>query len=141
MSDSDKSPALSRANECALVISNAQAPLVVGITGHRDLRDEDLRELSIAIESIFTDLKGGYPSTPLILLSALAEGADRLAAQVALSNEIGAHLFVPLPMEQAIYEKDFQGDSLIEFRALLEQAKGHFELPLVEGNTREKISP
>jgi hypothetical protein len=121
-------------------LSEVKAPLVIGIAGHRDLRDEDLPTLSNAIKSIFLELKSQYKHTPLILLSALAEGADRLAAWVALSKDVGACLLVPLPMEQSIYEQDFDRDSLVEFRDLLSQAHGHLELPLVEGNTRQSIA-
>jgi hypothetical protein len=122
-----------------LALASVPAPLVIGITGHRDLRDQDLGGLSSGIKHIFLELKEKYRFTPLILLSALADGADRLAADIALSREIQARLFVPLPMERAIYEQDFDRDSLTNFRALLEQAGGYLELPLVEGNTRESI--
>jgi 16S rRNA U1498 N3-methylase RsmE len=49
------------------------------------------------------------PHTPLILLSALVEGADRLVARVAL--ELGVHFIVPLPMPRDIYETDWQSFS------------------------------
>ena len=140
MSSSGTSPALPGSERARSSTSNVKAPLVIGITGHRDLRDEDLPTLSEEIKSIFLELKKQYPSTPLILLSALADGADRLAAWVALSKEVNACLLVPLPMEQAIYAAGFRPDSLIEFHDMLKQAKGHLELPLVEGNTRESIS-
>ena len=111
----------------------------MGITGHRNIREQDRGELQKAIRSILLELKSKYGATPLILLSALAEGADRLAAEVALSDEIRARLFVPMPTRQAVYERDFAGDSLAKFRSLLAQAEGFVELPLVEGNSSEGI--
>ncbi len=109
------------------------------MTGHRDIREQDSEELKRAIRDILVGIKNKYGSTPLILLSALAEGADRLAAHVALSPEIQARLFVPLPMPQSAYEQDFRDDSLAEFRALLGRAQGSLQLPLAEGNSIESI--
>src|SRR5262249_2871465 len=60
-----------------------------------------------------------------ILLSPLAEGADRLVAEVAL--EMNAQLIVPLPMSIDLYEEDFQ-DSKTEFHRLLKQAHFSFEV-------------
>jgi hypothetical protein len=79
--------------------------LFIGITGHRDLRTEDIPNLEKAIRQVFEGLARDYPHTPVFLLSPLAEGADRLAARVAL--EMGVSLAVPMPMPQEEYEKDF----------------------------------
>jgi len=65
------------------------------------------------------------------LLSPLAEGADRLVAEVALRPEIGARLIAPLPMRKDMYEADFDEGSLKEFNRLLTQADQSFEIPLV----------
>jgi hypothetical protein len=113
-------------------------PLVLGITGHRDLREEDLPILEARVREVFQDFAARYPSTPLLLLSPLAEGADRLAARVALG--CGAQLASPLPLPVELYEKDFEtADSRAEFDALLQRAEYSFLLPLVEGNTLESI--
>lgn len=112
--------------------------LVVGITGHRDLREADLTVLEERVRSVLRMLQSRYPSTPLLMLSALAEGADRLAARVAL--EVGARLIVPLPMPRTVYETDFEAPGSLEaFAALLARAELSFELPLVEGNDQERI--
>src|SRR5438128_7465217 len=107
-------------------------PLVVGITGHRDLRDQDHDALASSVRALFADLRRRYEATPLVLLSPLAEGADRLAARVAL--EEGVRLVVPLPLPPPLYEADFGAPgSLDEFRSLLARAETHFEVPLPEG--------
>jgi hypothetical protein len=140
MANAGQIPTQVKASEHQRASDRVPAPLVIGITGHLDLRSDDLGPLSAAIKKKFLELKAEHRSTPLIVLSALAEGADRLAAEVALSSEVGARLFVPLPMEQTIYETDFHGESLTQFRTLLKRADGHLELPLVEGNTRDGIA-
>lgn len=91
-------------------------PLVIGVTGHRDLDSADYPAYRLHIAELLTDLRQRYPSTPLRVISALAAGADRLAAEVAL--ESGCELIVPLPLEPADYERDFPG-SVSQFRALL----------------------
>ncbi|MDX1934970.1 MAG: hypothetical protein SFU56_20420 [Capsulimonadales bacterium] len=108
-------------------------PLVVGITGHRDLRPEDTAKLEAQVAALFAELEAAYPHTPLHILSPLAEGADRLVARIALAR--GVRLIVPLPMVQAEYEKDFStSESLEEFRSLLARADRSLELPYLPGN-------
>ena len=80
-------------------------PLVIGVTGHRDLRVQDIPELEAAVRNVLAELHAMCPKTPLVLLSPLAEGADRLVARVALAD--GATLVAPLPLARAEYEKDF----------------------------------
>src|SRR5882762_11729655 len=79
-------------NSAGVDLSQVVAPLVIGITGHRDIREQDRGALKGAIKNILIELKKKYTSTPLILLSALAEGADRLAAEVALSKDVKGEL-------------------------------------------------
>lgn len=131
------------------------APLVIGITGHRDIREEDRQHLEHKVREIFLQLRKDYSATPLILISALAEGADRLAAKVALSPHVGVRLIVPVPMPIDLYELDFDslsvletplgtpmvnGSSRDEFHALLDEADTSFELGLADGNKRETIA-
>lgn len=113
-------------------------PFVIGLIGHRDLREADRAAIEEQLRSIFGMLQNRFSSTPLVAVSALAEGADRLAARVAL--DVGLRLIVPLPMPRAIYEADFTTPgSLEEFSALLARAEQWFELPLVEGNDEARI--
>jgi len=114
-------------------------PLVIGVTGHRDLRSEDVPALENLVRATIRDAQARYPHTPLIVLSPLAEGSDRLVARVA--RELGARLFVPLPLPRLLYEQDFETDaSRAEFRRLIARAESAFELPVVHGNTTQGIA-
>lgn len=94
----------------------------------------DVPELRRQLARVFSSFRAAYPCTPFQLLTPLAEGADRLAAEVARAFEID--LLVPLPMEQAEYERDFAtADSLAEFRALLAMAKSQWEIPMAKAGT------
>jgi hypothetical protein len=93
-------------------------PLVVGVTGHRDLAPEALPDATRQVRVLFALLRDRYPNTPIVLLSSLAEGADRLVAHVALDS--GAELYAVLPLPIESYERDFTSpESLQEFRELL----------------------
>ena len=80
-------------------------PLVVGVTGHRDLAAGEIPAIAQRVRELFNRLQRAYPHTPIVLLSSLAEGADRLVARTAL--ECGAQLYVVLPMQVVEYERDF----------------------------------
>jgi hypothetical protein len=102
-------------------------PLVLGVSGHRMLRqgEKDQIRLQDLVRSIFNEFRRRYPQTPAILLSPLAKGADRLAAQVALESEYRqwCTLVVPMPFPEAQYRQDFKLDgSEEEFDQLLEAA-------------------
>jgi hypothetical protein len=100
-------------------------PIIVGITGHRDILEENKDILRQEICNIFKELKSNYVNTPIILLSPLAEGADRIAAEAAICS--GIPYMVPLPLEKEEYEKDFvKEESKVEFNRLLSTAAESF---------------
>lgn len=59
-------------------------PIVVGVAGHRDIYEEDWKSLQQAFKQRLIELLRRYGETPIVLLTALAEGADQLAAEAAL---------------------------------------------------------
>jgi hypothetical protein len=94
------------------------------VIGHRRLPDDGLliEQARKALERT-VGLHSGGPKSQLVVLSALAEGADRLLAKLALAAEVGATLTVVLPLEVADYCRDFPSEeSVAEFRSLLNQA-------------------
>jgi hypothetical protein len=76
-------------------------PIVLGVTGHLDIRAEDVERLRTSIADIFANLRGRYRHTPLVLLTSLARGADQLVADVAIKNRV--RIIAPLPFPQATY--------------------------------------
>lgn len=102
--------------------------LVIGITGHRPNRltapDAVARDMGKLLDGIAAAAEGFAPQ----MISALAEGADRIAAQAALAR--GWPLTAVLPFAQAEYEKDFTAPgSLAAFGALMAQAGEIVALP------------
>ena len=90
---------------------------VVGITGHRDVDSSQLSDAHAAVTGFLTTLRKYLPDTEIILMSGLADGADRIAVRVALELDMLVHAV--LPMEQSDYESDFSPKSAEEFQALL----------------------
>jgi hypothetical protein len=125
------------------IAEESRAPIIVGITGHRWKFAPD-NTYNAWIQQVFDQLLNSYPNTPIVVLSPLAYGADRLVAHIAVKNRNEGKLVslvCPLPMLKDEYAKDFTEDgSKDEFELLLNSCDAWFELPLVNGNTSEKIA-
>ena len=116
---------------------DGRLPIVIGVTGHRHLRAGDLPAHRGQVRELFAGLRRRYPNTPLRIVTALAEGADRLVAQVALDD--GHELLVPLPLEPADYERDFP-ESTAQFHSILRRIPPEqvFVLPRDPGPDHEQ---
>jgi hypothetical protein len=98
-----------------------RAPIMLGVVGHRNI-DTKNKKLAAALKKQCALLRGRYKHSPFVILSALAEGADRLMANIAL-KELQAELIAVLPMPEGEYERDFEtAESKAEFRSLLKRA-------------------
>ncbi|MFD0740484.1 hypothetical protein ACFQZQ_14460 [Lysobacter koreensis] len=112
--------------------------LVIGVTGHRKLRESELPALQEKVRGFLLGLQARYPQLPLVLVSSLAEGSDQLAAQVAL--DLGLRVIAPLPMPVDLYRDDFdQPHSLAIFERQLQQAEV-LTLPLRHGASPESVA-
>lgn len=113
--------------------------LTVGVTGHRDLVDAEVPGLRARLAEFFQGLKRDFPALPLQLITPLAEGADQLAAEVAVAE--GVSVVTVLPMVQAEYERDFSTPEALEaFRAMLETSDDVIVLPPVSGDLETPYS-
>jgi hypothetical protein len=102
------------------------ARVVIGVTGHRKLENESwaVEEVHRVIERI-KQLIPPLKNTPIVLcvLSALAEGADRLVVREVLKAD-GSQLEVIFPLEKEDYLKDFELlESKTEFEGFLSRAR------------------
>ncbi|HEY8503994.1 MAG TPA: hypothetical protein VIL46_05390 [Gemmataceae bacterium] len=96
-------------------------PLVVGVTGHSDVSEGDLPRLRRCVEEFFDLQRRRYPDTPLAVLSALNEGAERLATRAAL--ERGIPLIAVLPRARGEHLAAIADpDSRQELEKLLDRA-------------------
>ena len=104
----------------------------VGITGHRDLADPGPAEADVndCLRAIRDAFAAPATEVTFTVLSALAEGADRLVVHRAFDvfgDAAALHAVLPLGPED--YRTDFaSSDSEREFDALLEKAADHHEI-------------
>lgn len=121
-------------------------PYVVGVTGHRMLDDSAARFAYDKVDSLFKTLKSRLIHTPIIAITGLADGADRLLAKAALKNNIETHVHLPLPADE--YRKDFSDASWQEFNhiinnklvtvSVVEQLHDHKDGEDVVGDARDR---
>ena len=98
--------------------------LRIGVTGHRQLPDPAalLPAVRTAIQGLIERFLGPGAEPALLVVSALAEGADRLVATEVLAGP-DATLEASLPLPPGEYLGDFTGDaSKAEFNDLLGRA-------------------
>lgn len=116
-------------------------PITIGVTGHRDIRKQDIPRLRELVNGELQKLKKSYPDSDFVMLNSLAEGSDQLCAEIAL--ELGFKLIAPLPLDISEYRKDFSGPALEKFGALCKSAWEVFTVPDMEeskeGNESSKV--
>ena len=119
--------------------SDHRIPIIVGVTGHRDLIPADLDGIRERVRSFFVSLRSRFPHTPFQLYSGLAVGADQLVAQMAAS--CGIEVVPVLPVPVSIYVNDFHEDKegLRTFEEFI-AARSPIELQLHDDSTAEIIA-
>ncbi len=111
--------------------------VVIGITGHRAHRlSKHLDYVEAQVRKEFEKIAALYPGAEFTILSALADGSDRLVAQLALET-LDAQLVVALPLPYEIYKRSFgHADHLSnqasneEFQRYVGRSSLYFEMPL-----------
>src|SRR5215469_2168119 len=97
--------------------NDAISPFVVGVSGHRDLRADDLPQLRATVTTILRQLAEHLPDSELRITAGMATGADLLVAQTALELGFGVDALLPMPLEH--YAADFDLDSFALLKTLL----------------------
>lgn len=105
-------------------------PIIIGVTGSRDLREQDIPQLRQHVRDELQRLKTEYTNSHLVMLNSLAAGADLLCAEIAC--ELGITLACPLPMTEDEYRRDFEGEDLARHEGMLARAEKVFVAPDAE---------
>lgn len=99
----------------------------IGVTGHRILSELD--KIELGVEEALGSVEQLFPAENLTVISALAEGADRIVAWRVLARP-DARLVVPLPLDESDYIRDFSSEeSRVEFSTLLGRASKIERMP------------
>lgn len=124
-------------------------PITIAITGHRDVRIDEVTSIKRVFGNWLEELSKEYPNTPIRFLSGMAEGADRIAADAFLETreklKNNGHssakyweFIAVLPMATDVYQEDFP-NSLNQFFELLERANDIILLPSPDPDTIRKL--
>ena len=107
--------------------NDLKIPLIISVAGHIDLAVPE-SVLQRYFSEFWQALREKFgPSTPFVLLSSLAAGADHLAVKYRPADVLYCAV---LPFAQEIYEKDFTGSALADFRSDL---RGAFKTVVCSG--------
>jgi hypothetical protein len=104
------------------------APIIIGTSGACELQGKD-SAVAASLAAIFDCLDERYPSTPKLLLTALAQGADILAAKGVLERT-GWTIVAALPLPWDRYLQGFDDHAALTLRALIEAARARKMLRL-----------
>jgi len=107
----------------------------IGIVGHRDIEMDLSYEFQVA--SILARLQKCYPNDEIIVVSALADGADRIGIYAAKRLKMRYDVLLPMPLET--YVQDFDDDSFEEFMRLFCDARSSNVVPLCDECTDHNI--
>jgi hypothetical protein len=119
--------------------NDAISPFVVGVSGHRDLRADDLPQLRAAVTAILRQLAEHLPDSELRIMAGMATGADLLVAQTAVELGFGVDALLPMPLEH--YAADFDPDSFAVLKTLLGRHEVSCrELPLAPAGTESGMT-
>ncbi len=106
-------------------------PIVIGVTGHRDLRPQDEPALFTRVCDELQKLLLRCPHSEWIMLNSLASGADQLCARAAIKLSIPVVAALPMPLAE--YEADFSGETLSALQSIVESCRDVFVVPDAEG--------
>jgi hypothetical protein len=94
-------------------------PLVIGVVGHRDVPRDAEGPLRSQFASALAKLQQEHPFTPLLVMTALAAGADMMAAEEAIDRGIAVMACLPVAPER--YQEDFSPPDRTRFMRILQQ--------------------
>lgn len=113
------------------VVDHDGLPLLIAVVGHRDPKPECIPQIIDQFKDAIVSLESNLPSTPLWLITGLAEGCDQLAARAFLDlisnrfhNPKNQHKLISvLPKCKKSYIEDFDTDQKrSDYRYLLDQS-------------------
>jgi len=104
-------------------------PIIIGVTGHRDIPEKYVPKLEVAISKRLDELLIEYPNSQFIVLSGAAAGADTLVANIALKKDRISHVAI-LPFELKEYQKDFaKPDEKANFENIIGKSSQTISVP------------
>lgn len=109
--------------------------IYIGITGNRDISIEQSIFIKKSIKNFLKKFTVDKDFHEIVVLTPLADGVDRIIANVVLDNYSDVKILIPLPFSENLYKNSFgkglrinnisQKESIREYEDLLEKIKKH----------------
>ena len=107
----------------------------IGITGNRDISNEQSIFIKKSIDDFLKKSLENKSFEEIIILTPLADGVDRIIADVVLDNFSDMRILIPLPFSENLYKNTFekglktnnisQENSIKEYEDILQKIKKH----------------
>jgi hypothetical protein len=110
---------------------------LVGVTGHRDLLPAQVPAIRTALAELLRELPAMHPGRRVQLLCSMADGADLLAADVAL--DLGVEVVALLTFPEDVCRADLLSDEARRIFDRVMPVATRLELPLPRGVTRAAL--
>lgn len=115
-------------------------PIIIGVTGHRNLNSND-QKLIKKITGELRTIRDAHPGAEFVLLTGLAEGADRLVAKLAI-KELKVRLISVLAVPEEFFMMDFSdAQSRRQFKNYLKKSDEVLTAPLLSKKAWQNYSP
>ena len=116
-------------------------PILIGVTGHRDIAVDALPAVRKSVRASLSALKNCFLSN-LVLVTALAEGADQLVAEIASELEIGMITISPMSIDEYRLTME-SNDAVSNFDRLWWSSRvlERIELPKLPGYSEQEQAP
>ena len=119
-----------------------QIPIIVGVTGHRDIVEEDKEAIRHCVRNSLREIlqmcNCEKSKVPVIMLNGFAQGADMLCAEVAF--DLGIPVYAVLPCGEDEYAKSFDNaEDKAKLHGFLAKAQRQIIAPDIEQN-RERMN-
>lgn len=89
------------------------SPFIIGVSGHRNVHPSAIAAMRQEIRAFFELLRSRMPHTELRLMTGMAQGADLIAADVALESGVRVEALLPRPFDQYVAEFDSASAELL----------------------------
>ena len=109
--------------------------IYIGITGNRDITNEQSIFIKKSIDDFLKKSLENKSFEEIIILTPLADGVDRIIADVVLDNFSDMRILIPLPFSENLYKNTFgkglkinnisNESSIKDYEDLLEKIKKH----------------
>ncbi len=109
--------------------------IYIGITGNRDITNEQSIFIKKSIDDFLKKILVDKDFEEIVVLTPLADGVDRIIADVVLDNFSDMRILIPLPFSENLYKNTFekglktnnisQENSIKEYEDILQKIKKH----------------